>query len=94
MVSISHGQHADHHAPRGRVRAREAGSIQYQAEDTTRLRIALDASTPTRHEVSSGILQAMKEGRGPSHAAKLLEQLDRDMLRALGFDSIALVVQI
>ncbi len=70
------------------------GSIQYQAADQARLRIALDASTPTRHEVSSGILQAMKEGRGPSHAAQLLEQLDRDMLRALGFDSIALVVQI
>ena len=45
-------------------------------------------------EASVGILQALKDGRGATHAATILDKLDRAELRELGYDAIVLVVQI
>ena len=45
-------------------------------------------------EASAGILQSLKDGRGASHAATILDKLDRAALRELGHDAIVLVVQL
>ena len=44
--------------------------------------------------VSVGILQALKEGRAASHAATIIDKLDREKMRELGYDALVLVVQI
>lgn len=73
-------------APAGRIGCSSA-DVDKSAEAAELLREAI-------HDASTTVLQALKDGTGPSHAAKILDTMDREALRRIGFDTVALVVKL
>lgn len=71
-----------------------AGRIGCSSADVDKSREAATLLREQMHDAARGILVALEHGCGPSHAARILDTMDRAALRELGFDSVALVVKL
>lgn len=73
---------------------RPRGQVGFMSSDVQKSGRASELLRPLTHEVVASILQAAKEGRMLSHAASILDKMDRAALRELGFDRVALVINL